>query len=143
MADDGMLQNVPTDATSSGTDSGHDGFESFLSAGWINQRVANVEAKVMGYITRITDYGLKADGYLPFETPITDDMLQRMAPEEFRAIWDTTPTLEGKASLLARMKSLKLPPRYLLPFEEAFYPMNKPDVAREPPPAVSSSGSTV
>ena len=143
MAGEGMLQTVPDDAISSGTDTGTPGKIPYLSAEWVNERVANVTARVEAYISRIIDDGLLADGYLPFETPVTDEMLARMAPEEFRALFDTTPTIEGKAALLARMKSLKLPPRYLLPFEEAFYPANRPDVAREPLPAVSSSGATV
>lgn len=143
MTGEGMLENVPTDAISSGQDTGTPGEFKYLSASWINKRVLNVQDRVSSYLSRIIDTGLLSDGYLPFSTPLTDEMLARMAPEEFRAIFDSTPTIEGKAQLLSRMKGLKLPPRYLLPFEQQFYPLNRPDIDREPRPVVSSSESVV
>lgn len=141
---DGMIQTPPSDAISSGADATPSvGRLSFLSAEWVNQRVANVTARVQEYLDRIIDKGLLADGYLPFETPLTDELLSHLTPDQFRAIFDSTPTLAGKAQLLDRMKSLHLPPHVLLPFEQdMMYPPSKPSVtqlAHEPPPAVSSS----
>lgn len=143
MADDGMLQTPPTDAISSGTGTGSGlGKLSFLSAAWVNQRVANVTERVEAYLDRIIDRGLLADGYMPFETPLTDEMLARMSPDQFRALFDATPSLEGKAQLLDRVKTLHLPPKLLLPYPPGEYPPAQPSagaLAHEPNSPVSSS----
>ena len=81
---------------------------SFLSAEWINERIFNVTAKVDSYIDRIVDHGLLVDGWAPFESPITDEVLIRLTPDQFRGLYDSEPSVEGKAALIARMKSLKL-----------------------------------
>ncbi len=118
---------------------------SFLGAEWINQRIFNVAAKVDMYMDRIIDQGMLQDGFAPFESPITDDMLQRMSPDQFRALYDSEPTIEGKAALIARVKDLKLPMKELLPFQErAFDPhTTNPSLAQEPTDTLSSSEATV
>jgi hypothetical protein len=104
---------VPSDGASSGsggmTDTGLPGKLSFLNPTWINDRVMNVAKKVDDLLDRIIDDGLLSEGFMPFESPISDAMLSRMEPGQFRILFDTIPSLEGKAQLLARMKSLKLP----------------------------------
>ena len=143
MAGEGMLEQVPSEAISSGTDAGAPGKLSFLTASWINERVLNVTARVEEYLNRIIDDGLLADGFMPFQSPITDDMLARMGPEQFRAYFDTIPSLTDKAALLERMKALKLPLPILLPFPDRPYPDPRPSaslLAQQPPSSVSSSG---
>lgn len=138
MADEGLLQVAPTDATSGGTDSGAPGKLSFLTATWVNKRIENVAARVDAYLARIIDDGLLADGFAPFETPVTDEMLMKMTPEQFRMLFDTEPSLEGKAMLLARMKDLKLPLPIQLPY--APRPYDPPGrLAREPESVIPSS----
>lgn len=139
MADEGLLQVAPTDAMSSGTDSGAPGKLSFLTATWVNKRIENVAARVDAYLARIIDDGLLADGFAPFETPVTDEMLMKMTPEQFRMLFDTEPSLEGKAMLLARMKDLKLPLPIQLPY--APRPYDPPgSLAREPESVIPASG---
>ena len=118
---------------------------SFLSAEWINQRIFNVAAQVDKYIDRIIDQGLLVDGFAPFESPITDDVLARMTPDQFRVLYDSEPSIEGKAALIARIKHLKLPIRELLPFEEkAFDPyQTTPPLEGESINTLSSSEATV
>lgn len=117
MADEAMTMPDEGVGESSGQPS-IPGALSFLTASWVNERLVNVAEKVEAILTHIIDFGLLADGYAPFETPITDEMLTRMSPEQFRLLFDATPTLDAKAVLLARMKSLKLPLPVLLPFPE-------------------------
>ena len=115
---------------------------SFLGASWINQRIFNVAAKVDMYIDRIIDQGLLVDGFAPFESPITDEMLRRVSPDQFRGLFDSEPTIEGKAALLARVKNLKLPIRELLPeLDRPYRP--SPALEREPTDTVSSSEASV
>jgi hypothetical protein len=118
---------APTDVASSGTDVGIPGKLSFLTPTWINQRTMNVAAKVDALLDRIIDDGLIADGFLPFESPITDEMLARMNPYEFRTLFDTIPSLEGKAQLLERLKALKLP----LPIELPYAPQGPMPASRQ------------
>ncbi len=111
---------------------------SFLGAGWINQRIFNVAAKVDSYIDRIIDQGLLVDGFAPFESPITDEVLRRITPEQFRGLFDSEPSVEGKAALVARMKNLKLPIRELLPdLERPYHPSFA--LEQEPSNTISSS----
>lgn len=117
---------VPSDGDSGGTNTGLPGKLSFLNGEWINERVMNVAAKVDALLDRIIDDGLLADGFMPFESPITDEMLVRLTPGQFRILFDTIPSLEGKAQLLARMKDLKLP----LPIELPFAPIT-PSATRQ------------
>ena len=118
---------------------------SFLSAKWINERIFNVAAQVDKYIDRIVDQGLLVDGFAPFESPITDEVLMRMTPDQFRALYDSEASIEGKAALIARVKNLKLPLRELLPDEgQIFDPYRTtPPLEREPTDTVSSSEATV
>ena len=117
MADEAM--SMPQDGAGESTGQPSiPGALSFLTASWVNERLVNVAEKVEAILSHIIDFGLLADGYAPFETPITDEMLTRMSPEQFRLLFDATPTLDGKAVLLARMKDLKLPLPVLLPFPE-------------------------
>ena len=137
MADEGMLTVMPTEGRSAGTDETGPGKISFLSASWINARVLNVAEQAERLLTRLIDDGLLSDGFAPFESPITDEMLRRMTPEQFSAYFDTVPTLEGKSMLLARMKTLKLPPSILMPFERQLaFPQG---LAQQPPYTLSSS----
>lgn len=139
------MEFMPEISQSAGTTTPDVSKLSFLSAQWINERVFNVAAKVDTYIDRIIDQGLLVDGFAPFESPITDDVLMRMTPDQFRAFYDSEPSIEGKAALIARVKHLKLPIRELLPFEErAFDPYRTtPPLGREPTDTVSSSEATV
>ena len=89
---------------------------SFLNGDWINERVMRVAGRVDALLDRIIDEGLLSDGFFPFESPITDEMLAKLTPGEFRILFDTIPSLEGKAQLLDRMKGLKLPLPIELPF---------------------------
>lgn len=103
---------------SSTPDTGLPGKLSFLNPEWINERTMNVAKRVDALLERIEE-GLTEGGFLPFESPITDDMLKRMSPDQFRILFDTTPSLEGKSLLLQRMKALKLPLPIELPRPEA------------------------
>ncbi|MDE1850051.1 MAG: hypothetical protein KGI00_04965 [Candidatus Micrarchaeota archaeon] len=110
-------QVAPTDASGqSGGSSANDiGALSFLNADWVNTRIMHVKAQVEAILDRIIDRGLMSDGYLPFQSPITDNMLVRMSPDQLRMLFDTQPSLEAKANLLARLKALKLPTPIMLP----------------------------
>lgn len=111
---------------------------SFLNAEWINTRVENITAKVNALLDRLIDDGLLGSGYFPFDTPITDEMLKKMTPEQFRALYDTMTTVEEKAALVARMKDTKLPPIELMPFpDKARYPTPKPVAGEERSPVSS------
>ena len=118
---------------------------SFLSAGWINERIFNVTAKVDSYIDRIVDQGLLVDGYGPFEAPISDEVLERITPDQFRSLYDSEPSLEGKAALIRRVKELKLDIQELLPTEESLLAMMMPTAPLEvnPENALSSSEAPV
>lgn len=138
---DGMVEIMPDISESASAIPGPAKL-SFLSAGWVNERIMNVAARVDQYIDRIIDQGLLVDGFAPFESPITDEILARMSPDQFRALFDSEPTVEGKAALIARVKHLKLPIKELLPFpERPFEPERALD--REPPNTLSSSEAVV
>lgn len=116
---------------------------SFLNAEWINERIANVADRVNMLLDRLIDDGLLGSGYPPFETPLTDEMLMKMSPTEFRNLYDSTPSLQGKAELLARIKDLKLPVRQMLPTAEAIrFPVSPPVAGTQRPPVESSSSNT-
>lgn len=113
---------------------------SFLNAEWINARVSNVTAKVNALLDRLIDDGLLGSGYFPFDTPVTDEMLVKMGPEQFRALYDTMTSLEQRSALIERMKALKLPPIELMPFpDKAKYPVPKTVAGVERPPVESTS----
>jgi len=118
---------------------------SFLGAEWINQRIFNVAAKVDKYIDRIIDQGLLVDGFAPFESPITDEVLMQVTPDQFRGLYDSEPSIEGKAALIARVKNLKLPLRELLPDESQIFDPYRttPPLEGEPTDTLSSSEATV
>ena len=140
------MQSMPTLGEGSGGTSMPDvGKLSFLGAEWINQRIFNVAAQVDKYIDRIVDQGLLVDGFAPFESPITDEVLMRVTPDQFRGLYDSETSLEGKAALIARVKNLKLPIRELLPREDTpFDPYRTtPPLGREPTDTVSSSEASV
>ncbi len=115
---------------------------SFLSAKWVNERIMNVAAQVDDYIENLIDRGLLVDGFAPFESPITDELLMRLTPDQFRSLFDTEPTLEGKAALIKRVKDLKLPIRELLPFSERATELDA-GLEREPTGTVSSSEASI
>lgn len=116
MADDTMF--VPSEASSGSATATHEanvtGALSYLNADWVNKQVILVAQQCTDILDSIIG-GLLASGYAPFESPVTDEMLQKMTPEQFRTYYDTVPLEEGKADLFARMKALKLPTRELLP----------------------------
>ena len=118
---------------------------SFLSAEWINERIFHVTQKVDSYIDRIVDQGLLVDGYGPFEAPISDEVLERITPDQFRSLYDSEPSLEGKAALIRRVKELKLDIQELLPTEESLLAMMMPTAPLEvnPENALSSSEAPV
>lgn len=145
MADDGMMNVMPTEGIgeSGGKNAPDVGRLSFLNAEWINQRVANVRAQVLTYLERI-EGGLKADGFLPFQSPITDEILMRMSPDQLRMLFDTQPSLEAKANLLARLKVLKLPMPVMLPqVQPAHYSAHQLELDLEGRNPIGFEGSSV
>ena len=117
---------------------------SFLSATWVNERIFNVAQQVDNYIARIIDQGMLVDGWGPFESPLTDEVLMRLTPDQFRGLFDSEPTIEGKAALVARMKNLKLDVPALLPTEESLAAsMLTPPLEVDPANALSSSEAPV
>jgi hypothetical protein len=132
---------VPNEGMSSGTASSGSPL-SFLNAEWINKRVVNVQMKANALLDRLIDDGLLGSGYPPFEVPVTDEMLAKMTPAQFRTYYDTLTTLQAKSEALQRMKALKLPPVELMPFaEKAHYPVPKPTAGNFGPPPVQSSAT--
>jgi|FLYL01.1.fsa_nt_gi hypothetical protein len=99
---------IPIEGVSYGGGGGASERLSFLNADWVNRRVLNVTRRVEELLTRLIDYGLLSAGYPPFEYPVTDEMLKRMTPEEFVALFNSLTSLQQKAELLARMQALKL-----------------------------------
>ena len=116
---------------------------SFLSAEWINKRIFNVSQKVDSYIDRIVDQGLLVDGFAPFEAPISDEVLERITPDQFRALYDSEPSIEGKAALIQRVKPLKLDIPGLLPPEASLLAMLTTPLEVDPVNAVSSTDASV
>lgn len=108
---------VPSEGIGQGSTGGTGSALSFLNGEFINEHMMNVFERVSAIVDRLFDRGLLASGYLPFEMPVSDEMLQKMTPEQFRQFYDTQPSLNAKAILLARMSNLKLPYRELLPRE--------------------------
>lgn len=142
MSTDESFEMPDITGAGAGNSSGVDAKISFLSGTWVNKRIFNVTAAVERYLDKIIDSGLLVDGFAPFESPITDDLLTRMSPDQFRSLFDSEPTLEGRAALIARMKNLKLPLKELLPrVDQPFRPDGA--LANEPTGTVSSSETTV
>ncbi len=108
----GSAQDVP------GSSQHVRGALSFLAGDWVNERLFNVADKADEILERIIDFGLLSSGFAPFETPITTDMLLRMTPDQFRAFYDTIPSIEEKAAVLATYKKLKMPLKEILPKEQ-------------------------
>lgn len=117
---------------------------SFLSASWVNARLMQVADRANEILERIIDRGLLVDGFAPFESPITDDMLERMRPEQFAALLETEPSEGDKAQLLGRLKGLKLPMPIELPKHPSPIDMRAhPSFAKSPSDNVNSQGSNV
>ena len=116
---------------------------SFLSAEWINERIFHVTQKVDSYVDRIVDQGLLVDGFAPFEAPISDEVLERITPDQFRGLYDSEPSIEGKAALIQRVKALKLDIQGLLPTEESLLAMMATPLEVVPVNALSSSEAPV
>lgn len=132
---------VPSEGVSPTSGVGADSPLSFLNAEWINDRIVNVQNRVNALLDRLIDDGLLGSGYFPFDMPVTDAMLAKMTPKQFRALYDSMTDLEQKSHLLERVKGLKLPPIELMPFaEKARYPVPKP-VAGGDPGTVESSAT--
>jgi hypothetical protein len=137
--DDGA---VPAEGISAGTSAGSDGHPlSFINAEWINQRISRVAEHVNALLDRLIDDGLLGSGYPPFETPVTDEMLMKMTPEQFRTLYDSVADEQGKATLFERMKGLKLPPREFVPQVHAAH--YTPPVAGIGPSPVESTANAV
>jgi len=132
---------VPAEGVSSGTVSGT-GALNYLTGEWINARISAVTERVNMLLDRLIDDGLLGSGYFPFETPVTDEMLSKMSPEDFRKLYDAQTDLSSRSDLFNRMKVLKLPPREMLPpTSRSRYPVPDVVAGTEPPPV--ESGSTV
>ena len=131
MADDAMM--VPSEGgsgESAATGSPNlTGALSYLNPEWINEQVFSVASQAYDIINSIIG-GLTAPGYGPFEVEITDEMLQKMTPEQFRAYYDTIPSEGAKAELWQRMKDLKLPfGEVLLHEKPSRFPSPEPKLA--------------
>jgi hypothetical protein len=108
--DDANIGAVPSDSLgTAGTTSSKPGALGYLNGEWVNARVMNVADKATAILERIIDQGLLAGEFAPFESPITDDMLMKMRPEQFAALYQTLTSEEERAALLAKMKDLKMP----------------------------------
>ena len=90
-----VIPDVP--AESAGTSGTPEGALSFLSGSWINTRVINVMNTVQGILDNIIDKGLLVDGFAPFESPLTDEMLLRMSPDQLETLMSTIPSVQEKA----------------------------------------------
>lgn len=104
-------------AESAGSAGTPQGSLSYLSGSWVNTRLVNVANKVSAILDSIIGEGLLSDGFAPFESPVTDEMLTRMTPDQLQTFLSTIPSLEQKADIIARLKDLKLPGRIEFPFE--------------------------
>lgn len=134
--------SVPAEGISSGTSGGSTSHPlSFINAEWINDRMARVVEHVNSLLDRLIDDGLLGSGYPPFETPVTDEMLMKMTPAQFRTLYDSVADEQGKANLFERMKGLKLPPREFLP--QTHEPHYTPPVAGVGPSPVESTANIV
>lgn len=112
---------------------------SFLSASFVQERIANVEKMATEMLSRIIDYGLLADGYGPFESPVTPDMIQRMTPEQFETYLSSLPSEQDKAQAMAAITALKLPTRLAVPPEHGTpSPAPAPKLAFSPEDRVNS-----
>lgn len=114
----------------------------YLSAEWMNQRLMNVMDRMEPMIDRLLDGGLLSSGYLPFEFPITEDMVLKMTPEQFHSLYQSLPTIGEKMKLMDIAKGLKLPPDITAP---RTHPATSPPTGQhvagfdEPPGMVQSS----
>lgn len=116
---------------------------SYLSASFIQERINNVEQRAQQILDRIIDFGLLADGYGPFESPVTPDMIQRMTPEQLEAFLSTIPSEEEKSQVLAAVTKLKLPTRVMLPPQKAATPVAPaPHLAFGPEDRLNSQGTS-
>lgn len=60
---------------------------SILSAEWINERLERVIDRAEKIIVqRLLDEGLLSSGYAPGEVPVDRKLLERMTPEEVKAL---------------------------------------------------------
>lgn len=117
---------------------------SFLSASFVQERIANVEKMATEMLSRIIDYGLLADGYGPFESPVTPEMIQKMTPEQFTTYLSTLPSEEDKSQALQAILALKLPPRISMAYVKAAQsPAPAPNLAFGPQDQVTSTGESV
>lgn len=58
--------------------------ESILSGGWLNSRFEHVVEDALDLHKKILFDGLLSSGYLPFETPITPEMVRRMTDDQLQ-----------------------------------------------------------
>ena len=143
--DDANIGTVPSDSLgTAGTTSSKPGALGYLNATWINARVAKVTDQASEMLDRLIG-NLLSDGFAPFESPITDDMLMKMRPEQFAALYGTLTSEEERGALLLKMKDLKMSPSLLMPKLPG---PTKPEVAMEklapsPLDSVHSTGSSV
>lgn len=138
--------NVVPEEGSSGVSGASDhvrGALSFLSASFIQERMQNVEQMASKMLDRIIDFGLLADGYGPFENPVTPDMIQRMTPEQLTTYLSTLPSEAEKAQALSAILPMKLPTRISLAREpEASSPAPAPKLAFGPADRLNSQGES-
>lgn len=137
---------IPEEGTSgiSGASEHVRGALSFLSASFVQERMRNVEQRATEIINRIIDFGLLADGFGPFESPVTDDMILRMTPDQLETFLSTIPSEQEKAQILAVIAKLKLPGRVAMPQQTVTHsPAPAPKLAFTPADRVNSQGSSV
>ena len=73
-----------------------------LSAPWLNQRIANIEARSLAILMGMLD-DLTSSGYLPMEVPRTEEFNARATPEQLFIV-------ENEASDLGFQRDEPLPP---------------------------------
>lgn len=117
---------------------------SFLDPDWINERVLNVIEKAFPMLfDRIIDRGLLINGYGPFSTPVTDDMILKMTPGQLEAFLSTIPSEQEKAEILKVVTDLKMPGKVALPTQsETSSPAPKPKLAFGPEDRLNLQGES-
>lgn len=70
-----------------------------LSGEWINKRVGNVMTQMEGIVDHLFD-GLLSSGYLPFEEPVTPELVDKMTQLQFEGMLEATFDPQEKAMLM-------------------------------------------
>ena len=70
-----------------------------LSGEWNNERANNVMSQMERIVDHLLD-GTFASGYLPFEQPVTPELVDKMTQLQFEGLLEATYDPEEKAMLL-------------------------------------------